>query len=83
MWMLPLPLAIPTYIAAYVYVDILDAAGPLQTALRGLFGWRAGGDYWFPPIRSLGGAVFVISEGRLASMMLKPEKNRMTAPSTI
>jgi iron(III) transport system permease protein len=59
-WMLPLPLAIPTYIAAYVYVDILDAAGPLQTALRGLFGWRAGGDYWFPPIRSLGGAVFVI-----------------------
>jgi iron(III) transport system permease protein len=60
LWMLPLPLAIPTYIAAYVYVDILDAAGPLQTALRDLFGWRAGGDYWFPPIRSLGGAVFVI-----------------------
>ena len=59
-WMLPLPLAIPTYIAAYVYVDILDAAGPLQTTLRGLFGWRASGDYWFPPIRSLGGAVFVI-----------------------
>src|SRR5262245_64803121 len=23
-WMLPLPLAIPTYIVAYVYVDILD-----------------------------------------------------------
>jgi iron(III) transport system permease protein len=58
LWMLPLPLAIPTYIAAYVYVDILDAAGPLQTALRGLFGWR-GDDYWFPPIRSLGGAIFV------------------------
>lgn len=60
LWMLPLPLAIPTYIAAYVYVDILDAAGPLQTALRGLFGWRAAGEYWFPPIRSLGGAIFVI-----------------------
>ena len=59
-WMLPLPLAIPTYIAAYVYVDILDAAGPLQTTLRGLFGWRASRDYWFPPILSLGGAVFVI-----------------------
>jgi iron(III) transport system permease protein len=59
-WMLPLPLAIPTYIAAYVYVDILDAAGPLQTALRALFGWRTGADYWFPPIRSLGGAIFVI-----------------------
>lgn len=59
-WMLPMPLAIPTYIAAYVYVDILDAAGPLQTALRALFGWRTGAEYWFPPIRSLGGAVFVI-----------------------
>jgi iron(III) transport system permease protein len=31
LWVLPLPLAIPTYIAAYVYVDILDSAGPLQT----------------------------------------------------
>ena len=58
-WMLPLPLAIPTYIAAYVYVDILDTAGPLQTGLRAILGWRTG-DYWFPPIRSLGGAVFVI-----------------------
>jgi len=60
LWMLPLPLAIPTYIAAYVYVDILDAAGPLQTVLRALVGWRTAADYWFPPIRSLGGAVFVI-----------------------
>jgi iron(III) transport system permease protein len=60
LWVLPLPLAIPTYIAAYVYVGILDSAGPLQTALRGLFGWRVGTDYWFPPIRSLGGAIFVI-----------------------
>ncbi len=33
-WLLPLPLAFPTYIVAYVYVDILDAAGPVQTALR-------------------------------------------------
>jgi iron(III) transport system permease protein len=60
LWVLPLPLAIPTYIAAYIYVDILDSAGPLQTALRSLFGWRVGTDYWFPPIRSLGGAIFVI-----------------------
>jgi iron(III) transport system permease protein len=30
-WLLPLPLAIPTYIVAYVYVDLLDAIGPLQT----------------------------------------------------
>lgn len=60
LWLLPLPLAIPTYIAAYVYVDIFDAVGPVQAALRSLFGWQTARDYWFPPIRSLGGAVFVI-----------------------
>ncbi len=59
-WLLPLPLAIPTYIVAYVYVDILDTLGPVQSALRALFGWRAAADYWFPNIRSLGGAIFVI-----------------------
>jgi iron(III) transport system permease protein len=59
LWMLPLPLAIPTYISAYIYVDILDTAGPIQTVLRALTGWVAT-DYWFPPIRSLGGAIFVM-----------------------
>src|SRR2546427_11788971 len=59
-WLLPLPLAIPTYIVAYVYVDILDALGPVQSALRAIFGWRTPAEYWFPEIRSLGGAVFVI-----------------------
>jgi iron(III) transport system permease protein len=59
-WLLALPLAIPTYIVAYVYVDILDTIGPVQSALRAAFGWRSPADYWFPQIRSLGGAIFVI-----------------------
>src|SRR6266540_1858695 len=59
-WLLPLPLAIPTYIVAYVYVDILDALGPVQSALRAIFGWRSAADYWFPDVRSLTGAIFVI-----------------------
>ena len=59
-WLLPLPLAIPTYIAAYVYADILDAAGPAQSALRDVFGFRTGAEYWFPPVRSLGGAILII-----------------------
>ena len=42
-WLLPLPLAIPTYIAAYVYADLLEAGGPLQAALRANLGWSAGG----------------------------------------
>jgi iron(III) transport system permease protein len=59
-WLLPLPLAFPSYIVAYVYVDLLDGIGPVQTALRALFGWTSAADYWFPDVRSLGGAIFVM-----------------------
>jgi iron(III) transport system permease protein len=59
-WLLALPLAIPTYIVAYVYVDILEPLGPLQRALGALFGWRSAADSWLPSVRSLGGAVLVI-----------------------
>jgi iron(III) transport system permease protein len=59
-WALLLPLAMPAYVMAYVYTDFLQFAGPLQGGLRAAFGWRAG-DYWFPDVRSLGGAAFVLS----------------------
>lgn len=58
-WALVLPLAVPAYIAAYVYADLLDFAGPVQTALRAATGAEAGG-YWFPEIRSLYGGAFVL-----------------------
>ena len=60
-WALLLPLAVPAYIAAYTYTDVLEFAGPVQTALRQLFGWQSPRDYWFPEIRSLGGAVTFMS----------------------
>lgn len=59
--LLVLPLAMPTYIIAYAYVDFLDFTGPLQSWLRALTGWKTSADYWFPPIRSTGGAVLVLS----------------------
>ncbi len=55
-WALLLPLAVPAYVMAYVYTDFLQFAGPLQSALREVFGWRHG-DYWFPDVRTVGGAV--------------------------
>jgi iron(III) transport system permease protein len=60
-WALLLPLAVPTYIVAYSYGGLFDFAGPLQTGLRGLLGVTSRRDYWFPEIRSVGGAVFVLS----------------------
>jgi iron(III) transport system permease protein len=60
-WALLLPLAVPGYVGAYVYTDLLDYSGPLQRALRAAFGWVAPRDYWFPEIRSLSGAIFVLT----------------------
>ena len=59
-WLLLLPLAMPTYIIAYCYLELFDYSGEVQTTLRSLFGWRSAQDYWFPDIRSLGGAIFVM-----------------------
>src|SRR5690606_37540114 len=59
-WLLLLPLAMPALMAAYPYTGMLDFAGPLHTSLRELTGWRYG-DYWFPQIRSLGGAIVMLS----------------------
>ncbi|PHS83935.1 iron ABC transporter permease [Aeromonas dhakensis] len=60
-WALMLPMAMPSYIVAYVYTDLLDYSGPLQAGLRQLFGWSSPVDYWFPAIRSLGGAAWVLA----------------------
>lgn len=57
-WALLLPLAMPAYVMAYVYTDLLQFVGPIQTFLRESFAWRRG-DYWFPEIRSLGGAMLM------------------------
>ena len=60
-WALVLPLAVPTYIAAYSFVEFLHFAGPVQTAIRAIFGYSSSRDYWFPEIRSLPGAVLILS----------------------
>jgi iron(III) transport system permease protein len=56
-WALLLPLAVPGYVLAVVFAGALDFAGPLQTWLREAVhpGLR------LPPIRSLGGAAFVLT----------------------
>ncbi|MYE01193.1 MAG: iron ABC transporter permease [Alphaproteobacteria bacterium] len=60
-WLLLLPLAMPAYLVAYVYTDLLEYAGPVQGFLRALFGWANAREYWFPEVRSLGGAVILFS----------------------
>lgn len=59
-WMLVLPLAVPAYISAYIYADLLDFSGPVQSSLRAMTGWNVG-DYAFPQIRSLTGAALIFA----------------------
>jgi len=60
-WALLLPMAMPAYVIAYVYTDILEYAGPVQETLREIFGWTTKREYWFPEIRSLGGAISMMT----------------------
>ena len=59
-WALILPLAVPAYVMAYAYTDFFQFAGPVQTWLRAYFGWGPR-DYWFPDVRSLGGAAVIFT----------------------
>ncbi|MDQ0511707.1 ABC transporter permease [Ancylobacter amanitiformis] len=59
-WALLLPLAIPTYIQAFVYVDAVHPLGPIPTALRALFGIARPRDLWLPEVRSLPGCIVLL-----------------------
>ena len=59
-WMLMLPLAMPPYIIAIVYTDLLDFAGPVQLTIRALFDWQPS-DYYFPEVRTLFGASVILA----------------------
>jgi iron(III) transport system permease protein len=59
-WALVLPMAVPAYVMAYTYTDFLQYSGPVQEILREFTGWTAR-DYWFPQVRSLGGAIAMLS----------------------
>jgi iron(III) transport system permease protein len=58
-WALLLPLAIPTYIIAFAYLDLMHPIGPVQSTLRALFGLRPR-DLHFLEMRTLPGCIFVL-----------------------
>ncbi|MEM8749022.1 MAG: iron ABC transporter permease [Pseudomonadota bacterium] len=60
-WALVLPLAVPSYIAAYTQLEFFDFSGPIQGWIRAVGGYQSGREYWFPDLRSLGGAALVFS----------------------
>ena len=81
-WASLVPMAMPGYIVAYTYVDFLSYAGPLQTSLRNIFGWTRPLDYWFPDIRSLPGAIFVMSMVLYPYVFLTARASFIRQPAT-
>ncbi|MEX2661568.1 MAG: iron ABC transporter permease [Vicinamibacterales bacterium] len=59
-WALLLPLAVPTYIVAYAYLDVLHPVGPVQTALRALLGFDSPRDFRLPDVRSMAGCIILL-----------------------
>lgn len=60
-WALLIPMAVPAYVIAYVYTDLLEYSGPIQGLIREAFGFETRREYWFPDIRSLGGAIAMMT----------------------
>ena len=59
-WALLLPLAVPTYIVAFAYLDLLHPLGPVQGTLRALLGIGSPRDFRLPDIRSLTGCILLL-----------------------
>lgn len=60
-WALLLPMMMPAYVVAYIYTELFDYTGVVQQGIRAAFGFQSFKDYWFFEIRSMGGAIFVLS----------------------
>ena len=61
LWALVLPLAVPSYLGAYAFVEFFSFTGPLQGLFRALTGFESAKDYWFPSVRNTGGAALILS----------------------
>lgn len=81
-WAQLLPLAVPGYIAAYAMTDLLQFAGPVQTALRSWTGW-AGGEYWFPAVRSLPGATVILAMSLYPYVFFAARASFLTLPTSV
>lgn len=82
-WALILPLAMPGYLIAYTYTDLLDYAGPIQSSLRSWMGWQSPQDYWFFDIRSIGGAAVMLALVLFPYVYLMVKANFMNQNSSL
>ncbi len=81
--LLILPASCPAYLVAYAYTDFFEYAGPFQVYLRDFMGWRYATDYYFPEIRSLWGATFVLASVLYPYIYLLSRTAFLQTPSSL
>ncbi len=80
-WALLLPLAMPTYIVAFAYLDLLHPIGPVQGYIRWLLGYTSPREFRLPDLRSLAGAIFVLSSVLYPYVYMTTRAMFMTQPA--
>ncbi|MEP6558385.1 MAG: iron ABC transporter permease [Burkholderiales bacterium] len=80
-WALLLPLAMPTYIVAFAYLDLLHPIGPVQSALRWLLGFDSPRQWRLPDLRSMSGAIFLLGFVLYPYVYLTARAMFMTQPA--
>ncbi len=60
LWALLLPLAVPTYIMAFAYLDLMHPLGPIQSIIRDILGYTSPRQFRLPDVRSMFGAILIL-----------------------
>ena len=82
-WALLLPLAVPTYVVAYSYLDLLHPIGPLQSFIRAVLGYSSPREFRLPDARSLPGAILVLGSVLYPYVYLSARHMFLTQPSNL
>jgi iron(III) transport system permease protein len=82
-WALLLPLAVPTYIVAYVYLDFLHPLGPVQELIRGALGYSSPKQWKFGDIRGISTAIILLGFVLYPYVYLSARAMFMTQPANL
>lgn len=82
-WALLLPLAVPTYVVAYSYLDLLHPIGPLQSIVRTALGYSSPREFRLPDIRSMFGAILILGSVLYPYVYLSARHMFLTQPANL
>ena len=82
-WALLLPLAVPTYVVAYSYLDLLHPIGPIQSLIRTALGYSSPREFRLPDIRSMFGAILILGSVLYPYVYLSARHMFLTQPANL